>query len=142
MYGSAAATVIVGVGLVIVAAGGAYADSVSSTSGGGASVSVVTGSNGGTTIVVNSDKPCRTESAKTAQDTNRHSGSDRSQTTRLDTGAGGLSGSTTIGPNGQMSVDIHPGAGGTSTTASSGNTENKAASGECVIVVHAPGSTK
>ena len=38
----------------------AAADTVSSTSGAGASVAIVSGSNGGTTIVVDSEHPCRT----------------------------------------------------------------------------------
>src|SRR5436190_14401880 len=52
-----ATTLIAGAALCLAPA--AFADSTSSTSGGGANVSIVTGDNGGTTIVVDSSKPCR-----------------------------------------------------------------------------------
>jgi hypothetical protein len=52
-----ASTWIAGAALCLAPA--AFADSTSSTSGGGANVSIVTGDNGGTTIVIDSSKPCR-----------------------------------------------------------------------------------
>ena len=105
----------------------AAADSVSSTSGPGASVSIVSGNNGGTTIVIDSRHPCRTESGKTAA--RRSSGGN---STTITSGAGGLSGTTTAGPSG-TSVTISPGSGGSATTASSGT--NVAAAGECVVII-------
>src|SRR5438270_8580236 len=80
---------------IALSASGAFADSTSSTSGGGANVSIVTGSNGGTTIVIDSNKPCHMTGSGSAS-----RGSASSHSTRVETGPGGLSGSTSIGPNG------------------------------------------
>ena len=113
----------------------AFADSTSTTSGGGASVSIVTGDNGGTTIVVDSNKPCRVaqnDTTKGKPSSTRGSGS--SNSTTIHTGPGGLSGSTTIGPNGP-SVSMQSGSSGTSAS-STGSAGNAAGSGECVVILH------
>ena len=112
----------------------AFADSTSSTSGGGASVSIVTGDNGGTTIVVDSNKPCRiAQNDTTRGKPSGTRGSATSNSTTIHTGPGGLSGSTTIGPNGP-SVSMQSGSGTTSSSA--GSSSNAAGAGECVVVLH------
>src|SRR5437764_13937539 len=98
-----AALIAVAAGIAL-SASGAFADSTSSTSGGGANVSIVTGDNGGTTVVIDSSKPCRVAQNETAKgkssSSSSHSNSSSSNSTVINTGPGGLSGSTTIGPNG------------------------------------------
>ena len=121
--------VLIGAGLV----GGAYADTTTSTSGAGASVSIISGSNGGTTIVVNSQHPCRTENGGTSA-----SGSSSSPSTSTSVGAGGLSGSATAGSGG-TSVHINSGALGGSTSPSVSSGQNVASANECVIIVNGPG---
>src|SRR3954470_20607122 len=111
----------------------AFADSTSTTSGGGANVSIVTGDNGGTTIVIDSNRPCRVSQGGAAQGkgSTSHSGSSSNSTT-INTGPGGLSGSTTIGPNGpsvsMQSRSAHSGTGSDSA--------NAAKSGECIVILH------
>src|SRR5436309_2953374 len=125
-----ATTLIAGTALCLVPA--AFADSTSSTSGGGANVSIVTGDNGGTTIVIDSSKPCRVaqnETATKGKSASSHSSSSSNSTT-INTGPSGLSGSTTIGPGGP-SVSIQSGSGSSSAT-----TGNAAAPGECVVILH------
>jgi hypothetical protein len=124
-----ATTLILVPGLALPAA----ADTTTTANGAGASVAIVSGSNGGTTIVVNSDKPCRTEIRATAQ--NRLSGSTSS---RIDTGPGGLSGSSSAAPNG-VSVDIGHGQGSFSAGNPNGiEATNQAGSGECIVVIQGP----
>jgi hypothetical protein len=118
----------------------AVADSVSSTSDAGASVAIVSGSNGGTTIIVDSEHPCRTRNEKAAGAASRGSHStasagSHSSSSSVGIGAGGLSGTTTAGPNG-TTVTVSPGSGGTTTTTSSGS--NVAAAGECVVIIRGP----
>ena len=125
-----ATTLIAGAAVCLAPA--AFADSTSSTSGGGANVSIVTGDNGGTTIVIDSNKPCRVaqNGAAKGKAAPSHSGASSPNSTTINTGPGGLSGSTSIGPNGP-SVSIQSGSGSSSTT-----TANAAASGECVVILH------
>ena len=110
----------------------ATADTTTSASGTGASVSIVSGSNGGTTIVIDSDKPCRTET---------HAASKRSPgaaSSRVDTGPGGLSGSSSAGPNG-VSVHVGGGKAGSSVgNSDSADATNHAGTGECVVLIHGP----
>jgi hypothetical protein len=134
MRGLIAKTLLAGAGAWLLSMPAAFADSTSSTSGGGASVSIVTGDNGGTTIVVDSNKPCRVAQNDTAKGKSSPSrGSSSSNSTTIQTGPGGLSGSTTIGPNGP-SVSIQP--GGSSAGSSVSVTANAAGPGECVVVLH------
>ena len=120
----------------------AAADTVSSTAGAGANVTIVSGSNGGTTIVIDSEHPCRTRNDKTAAGrahgsrATASSGS-QSSSSSVGVGAGGLSGTTTAGPGG-TTVTIRPGRDGTATTASSDT--NVAAAGECVVIIRGPAS--
>jgi len=110
----------------------AAADTTTTASGAGANVSIVSGSNGGTTIIVDSDKPCRTET-RTGANSSRGSTS-----ARVDTGAGGLSGSTSAGPNG-ITVQLGSGHGSSSaSTDAGGQITNQAKAGECVIVIEGP----
>lgn len=126
-----ATTLILAAGLALPAA----ADSTSTASGAGARVAIVSGSNGGTTIVVNSDKPCRTESRTAAEN---HGGS---TSTEINTGSGGLSGSTSAGPNG-VSVNVGGGraSGSVGHNGSSADVTNQANAGECLVVIHGPKS--
>ncbi|HEX3537227.1 MAG TPA: hypothetical protein VHU15_10710 [Stellaceae bacterium] len=110
----------------------AVADTTTTASGAGANVSIVSGSNGGTTIVINTDKPCRTE-AKSAGKSLPGSAS-----ARVNTNPGGLSGSSSAGPNG-VSINV----GGGKASGSVGNEDsvaatNQARSGECLVVIHGP----
>jgi hypothetical protein len=130
----ALASLLLGAAIVFSSAYGAKADTVSTAAGAGASVTVVSGSDGGTTILVDSQHPCRTETARDTASLNpgSHSGSN---STTVTTGAGGLSGSSTAGGGG-TTVTINPGSGGTVTRTSSAS--SVAAAGECVIVIRAP----
>jgi hypothetical protein len=123
-----ATTLILAAGLALPAA----ADTTTTATGAGARVSVVSASNGGTTVIVESDRPCRTEN-----DTTANKRSTGSSSARVDTGpAGGLSGSSSAGPNG-VSVNVGGGrasAGGDDGLASA----NQARGGECVVVIHGP----
>ena len=113
----------------------AVADSTSTTSGGGASVSIVTGDNGGTTIVVDSNKPCRVSQNDTTKGKSSGTrGSGRSNSTTIHTGPGGLSGSTTIGQNGP-SVSMESGSSAM-TSSNAGSSSNAAGPGECIVVLH------
>jgi hypothetical protein len=118
----------------------AVADSVTSTSGAGASVAIVGGSNGGTTVIIDSEHPCRVRSEKAEGGASRGSHATASagshaSSSSVGVGAGGLSGTTTAGPNG-TTVTVSPGSGGTATTTSSGS--NIAAAGECVVIIRGP----
>src|SRR5579884_527644 len=123
---------LLGVGLAVGLASAAAADTTSSASGAGASVSIISGSNGGTTIVVDSQHPCRTENAGT---TASGSSSAPSTSTTTSIGAGSLSGSATAGAGG-TSVQINPGRNGTMSSVSS--SQNVASANECVIIVKSP----
>ena len=112
----------------------AMADTTTTASGSGANVAIVSGSNGGTTIVISSDKPCRTESRTGARS------SAGSTSSRVNMGAGALSGSSTAGPNG---TSVHIGNGSVSAGTGTGiETTNQAKSGECVVVIEGPGKSK
>src|SRR3954470_18803592 len=126
-----ATSLIAGAALCLAPA--AFADSTSTTSGGGANVSIVTGDNGGTTIVIDSNRPCRVSQGGAAQGkgSTSHSGSSSNSTT-INTGPGGLSGSTTIGPNGP-SVSMQSGSAHSGTGSDSANA---AKSGECIVILH------
>src|ERR1051325_6787524 len=128
-----ASTLIAGAALCLAPA--VFADSTSSTSGGGANVSIVTGDNGGTTIVIDSSKPCRIAQGDAAKgkssSSSSRSSSSSSNSTTINTGPGGLSGSTTIGPNGP-SVSMQSGASGATASSSA----NAAKPGECVVILH------
>lgn len=124
-----ARTLIASAAIGLILAPKAFADSTTSTSAGGASVSIIAGENGGTTIVIDSNKPCHVAENDTAKGkSNRSGGSSSSNSTTITTGPGGLSGSTTIGPNGP-SVSMRSGSSGSSSA-------NAAHSGECVVILH------
>ena len=132
MRASIARTIIAGAATVLLLSPTAFADSATSTSAGGASVSIVTGDNGGTTIVVDSNKPCHVAQNDTAKGHSSSRSSSSSNSTTINTGPGGLSGSTTIGPNGP-SVSMQSGSSGSGIVSSSANA---AGAGECVIILH------
>jgi hypothetical protein len=114
----------------------AVADTTATASGSGANVSIVSGSNGGTTIVIDSDKPCRTENQAAGMR------SSASTSARVKTTPGGLSGSSSAGPNG-VSIDVGGGhASGRVGDNDSRAATNHAGSGECVIVIHGPSKSK
>lgn len=86
------------------------------------SVAVGTSSNG--TVIVNG-KPCRVVTTK-----------DGSNSTTITSGAGGLSGSTTVSPGGASSVTISPGSNSSSVavgSSSSSGSSSAAAGSDCVI---------
>ena len=86
------------------------------------SVAVGTSSNG--TVIVNG-KPCRVVTTK-----------DGSNSTTITSGAGGLSGSTTVSPGGGSSVTISPGGNSSSIAidnSSSSSGSSAAAGSDCVI---------
>jgi len=86
------------------------------------SVAVGTSSNG--TVIVNG-KPCRVVTTK-----------DGSNSTTITSGAGGLSGSTTVSPGGGSSVTISPGSNSSSVavgSSSSSGSSSAAAGSDCVI---------
>jgi len=82
------------------------------------SVAVGTSSNG--TVIVNG-KPCRVVTTK-----------DGSNSTTITSGAGGLSGSTTVSPGGGSSVTISPGCNSSSVAVGS-SSSSAAAGSDCVI---------
>lgn len=144
MRAAVAATLIIA-GVAAFASPEALADSTSTAAGAGASVSVVTGNNGGTTIIVDSDRPCRTVAADSTPSHDsgpspQHSGSS-SNTTTIGSGSGGLSGTTTIGPNGP-SVSMSAGGGTVTTSPSGGGTTARAGAGECIVVIRGGGSPR
>jgi len=86
------------------------------------SVAVGTTSDG--TVIVNG-KPCRVVTTK-----------DGSNSTTITSGAGGLSGSTTVSPGGGLSVTISPGGNSSSVAAGSSSSSggsSAAAGSDCVI---------
>src|SRR5438874_11370025 len=86
------------------------------------SVSVASGSNG--TVIVNG-KPCRVVTTK-----------DGSNSTTITSGAGGLSGSTTVSPGGGSSVTISPGGNSSSVAVGSSSSSSgfsAVAGSDCVI---------
>ena len=129
-----AGTLLIGACLLFTTVADAAESSAVATAG-GASVSVATAPDGGSTIVVNSDRPCRVVSGGEGRVV-----ASTGSSTSIVTGQGGLSGSASISPNGST-VTIRPGAAmsGNSAATGAGTAGSGAAgTGECVIVINAP----